>query len=99
MCREYNPEVIFALRKSKVRQVVLSCLVSIYPKKTYASEIARKTGLRLNEVCGALNGSPKRYQEKNSLVALGLVRKEKRKNKFLYTITVRGCEVWKFLST
>ncbi len=59
-----DAELIILLRKSKTRQIVLEYFVSIYPEKSYPSEIARKIDPRLNEVCGALNGSPNRYQEK-----------------------------------
>jgi len=93
-----DAELIILLRKSKVRQMVLEYLVSIYPESSYASEIARKIDLRLNEVCGALNGSPNRYQEKNSLVNLGLVKKDERKHSHLYTATDKGCEIWKLIS-
>jgi len=34
--------------------------------------------LRINEVCGALNGSSNRYKKEISLVELGLVEKEER---------------------
>jgi len=98
MDREFCSEIIFSLRKSKVRQIVLEYLVRTYPESSYASEIARGTGLRMNEVCGALNGSPNRYKEENCLVKLGLVKKEKRKNFCNYIVTDKGCRVWKLIS-
>lgn len=97
MCERIGSEVIFSLRRSKVRQLVLGYLVSICPGESYASEIAREIGMRLNEVCGALNGSPNRYEKKNSLVNLGLVKKEKGKNLCHYIATDKGCRVWKSL--
>ncbi|MBU7031481.1 MAG: transcriptional regulator, partial [Theionarchaea archaeon] len=38
-----HPVAIFALRKSKIRREVLGYLISIYPSRSYASEIARKS--------------------------------------------------------
>ena len=93
-----DAELIISLRKSKIRRTVLEYLVSIYPESSYASEIARKIDLRLNEVCGALNGSPNRYKEKNSLVKLGLVKKEQTKSSYLYTATDKGCKIWKLIN-
>jgi len=93
-----DAELIISLRKSKIRRTVLEYLVSIYPESSYASEIARKIDLRLNEICGALNGSPNRYQEKNSLVKLGLVKKEQTKSSYLYTATDKGCKIWKLIN-
>ncbi|RLB05638.1 MAG: hypothetical protein DRG59_08785 [Deltaproteobacteria bacterium] len=93
-----DAELIILLRKSKTRQMVLEYLVSIYPESSYPSEIARKIDLRLNEVCGALNGSPNRYKEKNSLVKLGLVKKEQTKSSYLYTATDKGCKIWKLIN-
>ena len=78
--------------------MVLEYLVSISPENSYPSEIARKIDLRLNEVCGALNGSPNRYKEKNSLVKLGLVKKEQTKSSYLYTATDKGCKIWKLIN-
>ena len=96
--RNYT-EIIFALRKSKARQKILEYLISIYPSGSYASEIARRTGLRLNKVCGALNGSPNRYKKEISLVGLGIVKKEKKKNMFLYKVTTEGISIWNSLGT
>jgi len=96
--RVCDAELIILLRKSKVRQMVLEYLVSISPESSYPSEIARKIDLRLNEVCGALNGSPNRYKEKNSLVKLGLVKKEQTKSSYLYTATDKGCKIWKLIN-
>ena len=94
MSTKIGSEVVFSLRRSRVRQLVLEYLVSIYPEESYASEISREIRIRLNEVCGALNGSPRRYEKENSLINLGLVKKEKRKNFYQYTATEKGCRVW-----
>lgn len=90
---EFDGRIVYALRKSKARRIVLSYLSTIYPCKSYPSEIARKTGLRANEVCGALNGSPKRYKKENSLVKLGLVKKEESESLDLYVVTEMGRKV------
>jgi len=91
-------EVIFLLRKSKTRQMVLEYLVSTYPEKSYPSEIARKINLRSTDVCGALNGVSHRFKKENSLVNLNLVEKSEEKDVFLYGATKLGCKIWKLLN-
>jgi len=92
-----DAELIFSLRKSKVRQIVLEYLVSIYPKKTYASEIARETGFGVNNVYGALNGVSNRYKKENSLVNLSLVKQERKNNISIYYATNLGCKTCRLL--
>jgi len=92
-----DAELIFSLRKSKVRQIVLEYLVSIYLKKSYPSEIARETGLGINEVYGALNGVSNRYKKENSLVNLNLVKKERKDNICVYHATDLGCKTCRLL--
>lgn len=94
-----DAEVIFSLRKSKVRRTVLSYLVDIPPKHSYPSEIARETGSRINEVCGALNGSSSRYKKENSLVKLELVEKDEREDIGIYAATDAGKKAWKLLGS
>lgn len=89
-----DAELIFALKKSSARRTVLTYLINIYPGNSYPSEIARKTCLRINEVCGALNGSPNRYKKENSLVNLGLVEKVEGENLSLYVATDAGKKAW-----
>ncbi len=88
-------EITLILRRSKVRRIVLAFLVNTYPKYSYASEISRQTHLRLNEVCGALKGSPKRYRKENSLLEFGLVERIKKKNVFFYRSTKKAKDIWK----
>lgn len=78
--------------------MVLEYLVSIYPEKSYPSEIARKTDLRSTDVCGALNGLSHRFKRENSLVNLNLVEKSEKKDVCLYGATKIGCDVWKLLN-
>jgi predicted transcriptional regulator with HTH domain len=65
-----EPEVIFSLRKSRVRREVLTFLMGISPKCSYPSEIARRTHLNVNDVVGALHGTSGRYHRENSLERL-----------------------------
>jgi predicted transcriptional regulator with HTH domain len=78
--------------------MVLEYLVSIHPKKSYPSEIARKINLRSTDVCGALNGVSHRFKKENSLVNLNLVEKSEEKDVFLYSTTKLGCKIWKLLN-
>ncbi|MCK4247511.1 MAG: transcriptional regulator [Methanomicrobia archaeon] len=94
----YDPEVVAPLRKSKVRRMVLSYLVNIYPHYSYPSEIARNTNLRATDVCGVLKGLSNRYKKENSLVDLGLVEKSGKKNGHFYNATKIGCKIWRLLN-
>jgi len=90
MAEVLEPVAIFSLRKSRVRREVLGYLISIYPSRSYASEIARKTRLRVTDVCGALNGLSDRFKKENSLVDLNLVEKTERDNYIFYRATEQG---------
>ena len=92
-----DAELIILLRKSKVRQMVLEYLVSISPESSYPSEIARETGLGINEVYGALNDVSNRYKKENSLVNLNLVKQERKNNIWVYSATDLGCETCRLL--
>lgn len=69
---------------------MLGYLISIYPSRSYASEIARKTRLRVTDVCGALNGLSDRFKKENSLVDLNLVEKTTQDNYIFYRATELG---------
>jgi predicted transcriptional regulator with HTH domain len=90
-----NGKIVLSLRRSTVRQKVLAYLVSIHPQKSYPAEIARKTNLRRNEVCGALNGTRERYRKESSLIYLGLVEKEEYSNMCMYKSTEKGKKTWR----
>ncbi len=92
MGKTLEPVAIFALRKSRIRREVLGYLINIYPSKSYASEIARKTQLRTTDVCGALNGLSDRFKKENSLVDLNLVEKTKKDNYIFYRATELGAK-------
>ncbi|MEA1993852.1 MAG: archaellum operon transcriptional activator EarA family protein, partial [Euryarchaeota archaeon] len=63
---ECDAKIRFSLRRSGVRREVLKYLVSIYPKKSYPAEIARRIDLQRNDVYGALIGSRRRYRKESS---------------------------------
>jgi predicted transcriptional regulator with HTH domain len=90
MAEVSEPTAIFALRKSRIRREVLGYLISIYPSRSYASEIARQTRLRATDVCGALNGLSDRFKKENSLVDLNLVEKTEKDNYIFYRATELG---------
>ena len=92
MVEVLEPVAVFALRKSRIRRKVLSYLISIYPSRSYASEIARKNRLRVTDVCGALNGLSDRFKKENSLVDLNLVEKTQRDNYVFYRATELGAK-------
>ena len=90
-----SPEIIFSLRKSKVRREVLGYLVNVHPNKVYISVISKSTEIGINEVYGALNGVKGRYKKENTLISLGLVDKEIKNGICLYCATPFGVEVWR----
>ena len=90
-----SPEIIFSLRKSKVRREVLGHLVNVHPNKVYISVISKSTEIGINEVYGALNGVKGRYKKENTLISLGLVDKEIKNGICLYYATPFGVEVWR----
>jgi predicted transcriptional regulator with HTH domain len=92
MAEVQEPVAIFSLRKSRIRRIVLGYLISIYPSRSYASEIARKTRLRATDVCGALNGLPDRFKKENSLVDLNLVEKTEKDDYIFYRATEFGAK-------
>ncbi|MHB1260080.1 MAG: archaellum operon transcriptional activator EarA family protein [Thermoplasmatota archaeon] len=63
--------VVFAMRRSRVRQAVITHLLKHGPCP--AGEISRVTGIDLGHVLGALKGRGRRYAPERSLVGLGLV--------------------------
>lgn len=97
MSQALEPVVVFALRKSRIRRLVLGYLLSIYPETSYASEIARKTQLRVTDVCGALNGLSDRFKKETSLVDLNLVEKTEKNNYIFYRATEMGARTWEYL--
>ncbi len=97
MTQTLEPVAVFALRKSRIRRLVLGYLLSIYPGRSYASEIARKTQLRVTDVCGALNGLSDRFKKETSLVDLNLVEKTEKDNYIFYKATELGARTWNTL--
>jgi len=97
MAEVLEPVAIFSLRKSRVRRKVLGYLLSIYPSRSYPSEIARKTRLRTTDVCGALNGLSDRFKKENSLVDLNLVEKTERDKYVFYRATQFGAKTYNII--
>ena len=96
-----NFDIIFSLRRSKLRYAVLTYLASIYPEPSYPQAIATFLGTRPEDVKGALTGLRNKYDEGLSLVGLGLVEViNHRKKNFLklYRLTERGVTIYKQLS-
>ena len=73
---EMNGDIMRALNGSELRRRVLFYLLSIYPYKSYISEIARNIRSDPSNVWGCLEGLGSRYPVEESLVGLALVNKE-----------------------
>ncbi len=76
--------VIRSLNRSELRRKVLFYLLSIYPYRSYLSEISRAIKSDPSNVKGCLEGLGVRYTGEESLVGLGLVNVEQTKNGFKY---------------
>ncbi|GGM73887.1 transcriptional regulator [Thermogymnomonas acidicola] len=76
--------VIRSLNRSELRRKVLFYLLSIYPYRSYLSEISRAVRSDPSNVKGCLEGLGVRYTGEESLVGLGLVVVEQSKNGFRY---------------
>ena len=71
-----NGDIMRSLNRSKLRRRVLFHLLSIYPYKSYVSEIARNIRSDPSNVWGCLEGLGSRYTIEESLVSLLLVNRE-----------------------
>lgn len=76
--------IIRSLNRSELRRKVLFYLLSIYPYRSYLSEISRAVKSDPSNVKGCLEGLGVRYTNEESLVGLGLVSVEQSKNGFKY---------------
>ena len=86
-------EVIYSLKRSKLRLMILTFLCSIYPNAAYPSYIAKTLGVSVENVIGALRGLGNRYRSDLSLVSLGLVEEIRGlKNVKLYRAKKEVCE-------
>ncbi|QRF74544.1 hypothetical protein Thermo_00025 [Thermoplasmatales archaeon] len=76
--------VIRSLNRSELRRKALFYLLSIYPYRSYLSEISRAIKSDPSNVKGCLEGLGVRYTVEESLVGLALVKVEQTKNGFKY---------------
>ena len=76
--------VIRSLNRSELRRKALFYLLSIYPYRSYLSEISRAIKSDPSNVKGCMEGLGVRYTGEESLVGLGLISIEQTKNGFKY---------------
>jgi hypothetical protein len=76
--------IIRSLNRSELRRKVLFYMLSIYPYRSYLSEISRAVKSDPSNVKGCLEGLGIRYTGEESLVGLGLISIEQTKNGFKY---------------
>ena len=76
--------IIRSLNRSELRRKVLFYMLSIYPYRSYLSEISRAVKSDPSNVKGCLEGLGVRYTGEESLVGLGLISVEQTKNGFKY---------------
>jgi predicted transcriptional regulator with HTH domain len=76
--------IIRSLNRSELRRKVLFYLLSIYPYRSYLSEISRAVKSDPSNVKGCLEGLGVRYTGEESLIGLSLVTVEQTKNGFKY---------------
>lgn len=78
-----------ALHRSRIRAAILLALLQLGGPAT-AAELQRLARTNLRGVQGALYGDGRRYRAVDSLIALGLVATELRRDKVLYFLTADG---------
>ena len=76
--------IIRSLNRSELRRKVLFYMLSIYPYRSYLSEISRAVKSDPSNVKGCMEGLGVRYTGEESLVGLGLISIEQTKNGFKY---------------
>jgi len=87
---QIDSKCIFSLRKSKIRLEILKVLKESYPNSLYIAEIARRAGVNITQVIGALRGiNNKQYKPEYSLL-LELVYEISGGNRELYKISPKG---------
>ena len=85
---QIDSKCIFSLRKSKIRLEILKVLKESYPNSLYIAEIARRAGVNITQVIGALRGiNNKQYRPEYSLE---LVYEISDGNRELYKISPKG---------
>jgi predicted transcriptional regulator with HTH domain len=92
-------EILLALRSSRARVKILEILAN-FDSPLYQSEIARRTGLSVGDVIGAIRGNGDRYKESFSLLALGLIeeiKSERGEHVRIYVASARGIEFFRRL--
>ncbi|MHB1492436.1 MAG: putative transcriptional regulator [Thermoplasmataceae archaeon] len=83
--------IIRSLNRSELRRKVLFYLYSIYPYRSYLSEISRAIKSDPSNVKGCLEGLGIRYTREECLVGLGLVVIEESKKGFRYFKINKDC--------
>ena len=86
---EMNGDIMRSLNGSELRRRVLFHLLSIYPYKSYVSEIARSIQSDPSNVWGCLEGLGTRYTIEESLVNLSLVNREQKRAHRYFAINTR----------
>ncbi len=76
--------ILRSLNRSELRRKVLFYLLSIYPYRSYLSEISRAVKSDPSNVKGCLEGLGVRYTGEESLIGLGLIIVEQSRNGFKY---------------
>ena len=85
---QIDSKCIFSLRKSKIRLEILKVLKESYPNSLHIAEIARRAGVNITQVIGALRGiNNKQYKPEYSLE---LVYEISGGNRKLYKISPKG---------
>ncbi|MFP3202840.1 MAG: archaellum operon transcriptional activator EarA family protein [Sulfolobus sp.] len=97
---QIDSKCIFSLRKSKIRLEILKVLKESYPNSLYIAEIARRAGVNITQVIGALRGiNNKQYKPEYSLLSLELVYEISNGNRKLYKISPKGILILSYLES
>jgi len=83
-------QILRSLRRSRVRTEIVMYLYEIYPKASYATNIAGNTKIATANVLGGLRGMGKGFAKSKSLLELGLVDKIEDDDRIYYQLSKLG---------
>ena len=91
--RQFEPQILRSLRRSRVRTEIVMYLYKIYPDASYPADIARNIGIDPTNILGGLRGMGSRYDKSNSLIERGVVEKVELEDATYYRLSERGKSV------
>ncbi len=96
--KQFEPQVLRSLRRSRVRTEIVMYLYKIYPNASYPADISRNTGIDPTNILGGLRGMGSRFDKTNSLIERGIVEKVELEGATYYRLSEYGKSLMESLS-